>query len=145
MKGVFFENILLDDEFFEVRITVDDGCSRFRNSVYVSYDELKKLIKDLSVFKDQVYGGLYDLKLGEFGQEYANGAFSARLHFCISKHGKLFISIRMQSYFFDFGIKTVSNEVTLHVISEPVLLDSFVSQFKNLTTEIGNTALLECI
>ena len=79
--GILFENIWFDSDMVELKVVVNDGTSIFTNKVYVSYPRIEDLINDLNIFKEHIYGGLYDIVLGEFGMEYANGAFSGRLHF----------------------------------------------------------------
>lgn len=141
--GLYLENIWFDSAVIELRITVDNGESKFINRVYVSYKALEGLVNELNVFKTHIYGGLYDIEFGKFGPEYANGAFFERLHF--HERGKIYISIRMQSEFYDFGKKNITNEAYLYLISEPVLLDNFISQLRSIHKEVGNIGILECI
>jgi len=140
---ISFKKIWADDDLSEFEVVVNDGGSSFSNQVYVAPSYLKETIKDLLFFKEQIRGGLYDLTFGRFGQEYADGAFQARLHF--QDRGKIFISVKAQSEFFDFGRKKVASEALLFLISEPALLDNFIEELKSLDQEIGNTATLECL
>ncbi len=141
--NILFENIWSDDDMVELEIVANDGKSSFANTVYVSYIEIEELVNTLDIFKTHLFGGIYDIEFGKFGPEYANGAFYSRLHF--KQNGKLFISTKMQSQFFDFGIKNVANEVALYMISQPILLDKFINDFKNISNETGNIAVLECM
>lgn len=140
--SICFRNIWFDDDMVELKIITDDGNSKFENKVYVGYQQLKDTSQNLNTFKKQVYGGLLNIEFGAFGPEYANGAFYARLHF--QERGKIFISIKMQSDFFDFGKKNIASEASLYLISEPTLLDNFLNQFKSLK-DVGNSAILECV
>ena len=142
-SGICFENILLDDNLIELSIIVDDGKSKFSNKVYTVFSDIEQLVKDLKNFSKAIYGGVTDIQLGGFGPEYASGAFSGRFHFY--KPGKLFISIRMQTNFFDFGMKNVASEATLYLISEPSLLDTFIRQLSVIHKSISNNAVLECV
>jgi hypothetical protein len=128
--GIYFKKIWFDDDMVELKIDSCDGESIFSNKVYVGHHDLDNLIAGLSTFKDQVYGGLYDIQLGGFGPEYANGAFQARLHF--HNRGKIHITVNAQSEFEEFGIKKVASEATLYLISEPALLDNFIAELKGL-------------
>ncbi len=112
----------------ELRIDVCDGTSAFSNKVYVGHQNLRDVVDELNRFKDQIYGGLYDLRFGEFGPEYASGALHARLHF--HDRGKLLVSVNMQSEYSDFGKKNVASEANLYLISEPSLLDSFIQSLR---------------
>ena len=78
---IALKKIWFDEDITEFLVTVSDGVSTFKSEVYVGYKYLEILIKELNTFKDQIYGGLYDIEMGEFGPEYANGAFKARLHY----------------------------------------------------------------
>lgn len=53
----------------ELRIEVCDGTSTFSNKVYVGNQDLCNVVVALNTFKDHIYGGLYDLRFGEFGPE----------------------------------------------------------------------------
>jgi hypothetical protein len=48
----------------------------------------------MNIFKLHIYGGLFDLEFGEFGPEYANGAFHARFHF--QGRAKIYITVKKQ-------------------------------------------------
>src|SRR4051812_5113878 len=112
----------------ELKINVSDGASLFSNQVYVGYFDIADAVTKLHTFKDHIHGGLLDLRFGEFGPEYASGAFHARFHF--PRPGKLYITCKQQSAFEDFSGKNVANEATLHLRTEPVLLDNFLEQLK---------------
>ena len=86
-RGISFTKIWSDEDMIELRIDVSDGASLFSNQVYVGYLHLSEAVSQLDTFRD--HGGLLDMRFGEFGPEYANGAFHARFHF--PKPGKLFI------------------------------------------------------
>jgi len=57
----------------------------------------------------------------------------------------MIFQFRMQTDFFNFGIKKVASEAVLYMISEPALLDKFINHFNNISKDAGNVALLECI
>ncbi len=127
---IFFSKIWLDDDMIELRIQVSDGQSIFANEVYVGHQDLKNVVADLEQFKNQVYGGIYDIIFGGFGPEYAHGAFHARLHF--QDRGILYMTVRSQSTFQGFGKKNVASEATLYLRTEPALLDNFITELKAL-------------
>jgi hypothetical protein len=95
----------------------------------------------LEIFKDQIYGGIYDLEFGSFGPEYASGAFHARLQF--QDRGKIFISIKAQSKYEDFGKKNIASEATLYLVTEPSMLDNFIVSLKTLNNGNADSAHLE--
>lgn len=113
-----------DEDMIELSIEVADGTSKFCNKVYVGHRHLKETVTGLKQFKDQIYGGIYDLRFGEFGPEYASGAFHARLHF--QDRGKVYVTVSAQSEFFDFGKKNVACECALYLTAEPSQLDDFI-------------------
>lgn len=120
-----------DDDMVELRIHVCDGTSAFSNKVYVGHQNLRNVVSELNTFKDHIYGGIYDLRFGEFGPEYASGALHARLQF--HDRGKLLISAHMESDYSDFGPKNVASEANLYLISEPSLLDDFIQALRSLS------------
>jgi hypothetical protein len=127
----------------ELCIEACDGTSTFSNKVYVGPQQLRDVIAELDTFKDHIYGGLYDLRFGEFGPEYASGAFHARLHF--HDRGKVLVSVHMQSEYSDFGRKSVASEANLYLISEPSLLDSFIQSLHAINEGHREDAELEGI
>jgi hypothetical protein len=82
------------------------------------------------MFKNHVHGGIFDIVLGSFGPEYAGGAFHARLHF--QPLGKIHVTVRGQSEFREFGVKTVASDATLYLRTQPALLDNFVTDLDAL-------------
>jgi hypothetical protein len=132
-----------DDDMVELAIEVADGMSRFANRVYVGYRSLADTIANLESFKTQVYGGLLDVRFGEFGPEYANGAFHARFHF--PKPGRLFITCRQESDFSEFGRKTVASCATMYLCSEPALLDRFIEELGRIPADTEGEARLEAV
>ena len=139
--GIHFKKIWFDNELIELRIEAFDGDSFFTTKVYVGHQDLDALIDGLNTFKDQVYGGIFDIQLGRFGPEYANGAFDARLHF--QNRGKIHVTIKSQSDYKEFGIKCVASEATLYLISEPALLDKFIDELRKLQATVTDEATLE--
>ncbi len=127
----------------ELRIDACDGTSVFSNKVYVGHQNLRQVVGELNTFKDHIYGGIYDLRFGEFGPEYASGALHARLHF--HDKGKLLVSVHMQSDYSDFGRKIVASEANLYMISEPSLLDNFILALRTLSDGNCLEAELEAI
>jgi len=141
--GIHLSKIWFDNDVVELRIDVSDGNSFFSNQVYVGYSTLADVVAELEVFKDQVYGGVLDMRFGEFGPEYAKGAFHARLHF--AKPGKLYITCKQQSEFEDFSVMKVASEATLYLRTEPALLDNFIAELRSLHAEQREEAYLEAI
>lgn len=127
----------------EFAIEVADGASRFANRVYVGYRSLADAIANLDSFKTHVHGGLLDVRFGEFGPEYANGAFHARFHF--PKPGRLFITCRQESDFSEFGGKTVASCATMYLSSEPALLDRFIEELRRIPADSEGQARLEAV
>jgi len=127
----------------ELRIDVFDGTSMVSIKVYVGHRRLRDVVGELNAFKDHVYGGIYDLHIGEFGPEYASGAFHARMQF--HDRGKLLVSTHLQSEYADFGRKNVASEASLYLISEPSLLDSFIQALCALSAGNRVDAELGCI
>ena len=128
--GISFLRMWADDDMVELRIEVNDGTSTFGIRVYAGHQRLKDTAAGLERFKDQIHGGIYDLRFGEFGPEYASGAFHARLQFQHSGH--VHITLAAQSGYFDFGKTHVATESTLYMMTEPALLDDFIGALKAL-------------
>ncbi len=142
-RGIQIARIWSDDDVVELRIDVCDGQSRFVNQVYVGHGMLADAISRLDSFKTHLHGGIFDLRFGEFGCEYANGAFQARLHF--PKPGRLFITVEQESEFAEFARKTVASRATLYLQSEPALLDRFIDELASVARNSDGKAYLEAV
>ena len=140
-KGISLRKIWFDNDCIELEIKTSDDTSLFSNKVYVGHQAFDDLISDLDRFKDQVFGGIYDIKFGEFGPEYAGGAFHARLHF--HKPGRLYITVKAQTDFKEFTKTRVAGEATLYLTSEPGLLDNFIVELKRLKSGVSDEAHLQ--
>jgi hypothetical protein len=142
-RGITFTKIWCDDDMVELRIDVADGKSLFSNQVYVGYSQLTDTVSQLNIFKDHIHGGIFDMRFGEFGPEYANGAFHARFHF--AKPGKLYITCKQQSDFRDFGRKNVASKAVMFLQTELALFDNFIREFKSLDEKYREDAQLQTI
>lgn len=138
--GISFLRIWADEDMVELRIEANDGASTFGINVYAGHQRLKDAAAGLDRFKDHVHGGIHDLRFGEFGPEYASGAFHARLHF--QEMGNLYITIAAQSEYFDFGKKHVATESTFYMMTQPALLDDFIRALKVLSDGHADKASL---
>jgi hypothetical protein len=141
-NGISISKIWSDDDVIELRIVVTDVTSSFSNTVYIGHEQLGELTKELNVFRTHIYGGLKDIRFGEFGPEYANGAFHARLHFRVP--GRLYVSTHQQSDFTSFSVGEVASEAKMSLVSEPVLLDNFIAELGGLANGAREDATLEC-
>lgn len=139
--GIHISRIWSDDDVVELRILVSDGTSFFSTKTYVGHAVLEDAVSSLHDFKDQVYGGLFDLRFGKFGPEYASGAFHARFHF--PGVGGLFVSCEQESEFIEFARKKVASRAVLYVRSEPALLDRFISELRAVSAGFSEEAYLE--
>jgi hypothetical protein len=137
-----FTRIWSDDDLLEQRIEVCDGRSHFSIDSYVGVDWPSDVMKSLLVFRNHVHGGLFDLKTGEFGLEYASGAFLARMHF--APPGTLYVSTIQQSDHFEYKGNRVASEARLFLKTEPVLLDRFIEELDHLRISSEAIATLTC-
>lgn len=98
---------LTDADVVDLQILVADGRSSFSNKTYVGHAALGDAVSSLLVFKDRVHGRLFDLRIEEFGPEYAGGAFHARFHF--PAPGRLCVFCQQESEFLTFAREEVAS------------------------------------
>lgn len=122
---------------------VCDGRSVFVNTAYASLDWGAETAGNLRKFSDQIYGGLYNLDVGEGGPEYAAGAFRARLHYF--KPTQLLISVDQQGEFFPFKNGQVATRARMFLRTEPALLDRFIAELPSLDKAGAGAVSLECV
>ena len=137
-RGIRIRKVWSDDDVIELEIDVSDGASSFSNHAYVGHAQLATAVAQLDAFREAVYGGIIDLRFGEFGPEYASGAFHGRFYF--PQPGRLFITSRQESDFVEFGMKTVASRATLYLQSQPAPLDRFVNELNGLSTSLRDDA-----
>lgn len=141
--AISFTRMWLDEGVFELRAELCDGNSLFVTPVSVGQQQLADTVSELEKFKHHIHGGLFNLRWGEFGPEYANGALDIRMHF--RKRGKLLMQILAQSEFSHFEGRDLASDVTLYIVSEPALLDNFIEQLRLMSTGSTERAELEGI
>jgi hypothetical protein len=141
--GIRFIREWADEDMVELRTEISDGRSLFVNRIYVGHQQLREAVAGLDAFKTHIYGGIFNLRFGEFGSEYASGAVDARLQF--RKQGKILLRVSAQSGFDRFEEKELASEATLHLVSEPALLDEFIRALRALSKANSEQAELEAI
>lgn len=138
-----FNKIWADEDMLELRIEISDGDSLFVNKIYVDHQLLAETVSRIHRFKDQINGGIFDLRFGAFGPEYASGALDVRMHF--RSRGKLVVRVLAESEFRDFEGRDLASDVTLHLMSEPALLDNFIVELSALSEGRSEQAELEAV
>ena len=141
--GIRFTREWSDIDMVALHIGIADGNSTFVNRIYVGHRQLRATVEGLQAFKDQIHGGLFDLRFGEFGPEYASGAIHARFQF--RKQAKILVQIAVQSGFDSFEDKEIASEAKFWLVSEPALLDAFIDALEALSQGSGEQAELEVI
>jgi hypothetical protein len=139
----YFRKVWSDDDVLELRTEVCDGRSLFSCNVYVPTSWPQDTAKALTGFRPQLRGGIYDLKAGSFGVEYANGAVLARLQFRLP--GLLDIYAHLESEFMEYKGSRVASEAKLYLRSEPVLLDRFIEELYAVAEGVREDATLACL
>jgi len=134
-----------DEDMVELTMSISDGKSLFQCDVYVAHQTMTEAVNALGVFKNHIHGGIYDLRFGEFGPEYANGAFHARFEFHHSGNGKLSITAKAESGWDDFTHTKVASNATLYLRTEPALYDNWSHELASLANGASAEASLECI
>ena len=142
-SGIRFIKERFDEDMVELRVETCDGNSLFINRIYVGHEYLRNVVAGLDVFKRRIYGGIFNLRLGEFGAEYASGALDARFQF--RRLGKILVRVHAQSEFGHFEEKEFAAEATLYLVTEPDLLDKFIQGLHALSNATSERAELEAI
>ncbi len=142
-SGIHISQVWFDDDLSVLQIGVSDGTHYFSNQVYAGHAEFADTVSSLNVFKEHIHGGLLDIRFGELGPEHWKGAFHARFRFL--SPGRLYVSCEQESEFFEFGRKEVAGRATIHIQSEPALLDRFIAELQAIATGTREKAYLEAI
>lgn len=95
--GIRFMKLWSDEDMLDLKVEVCDGNSLFTTDIYVGHKHLAETVAELHKFKDHIHGGLFNLRFGEFGPEYASGTLDVRMHF--RTRGKLLLGASAESRF----------------------------------------------
>lgn len=140
---MLFKREWIDDDMIMLRAEICDGRSLFSTGIYVGFNQLASVAQGLNNFKTHIYGGLFNLRFGEFGCEYASGALDVRFHFVA--RAKLLVRVQAESEFNVFQDRKLASSATMFLISEPALLDNFVFSFDSFAVRGAEVAELECV
>ena len=113
-----------DEDMDEVRVAIEGPDAGFAINAYLGRTDQRDVLESLCRFAKQIYGGLCEVRFGEFGPEYANGAVHLRFHWI---DGQIYITCRLQAHFDTFGRKEAADEALIHVGTEPALFDVFLA------------------
>jgi len=138
--GIHLSKVWFDDDVVELEVGVSNGTSFFSNRVYVGHEYLAEIASALDEFKHHIHGGLFELRLGEFGREYANGGFHARFRWTPSR---LYITCEQESEFVEFGNRELASKATMYLGSEAAPFDRFVAELQSLISGASDDAHLE--
>ncbi len=137
-----FQKLWVDEKSTSIDVSVFSGTSIFTTNVVTSLDLLLSQTMRLKALGNEIYGGIFDLTLGNFGEEYAYGAVSARMHF--TEPGVLSIACCLETEFFVFGKRRVANNARIYLCAEVNSLDIFIFELENLVAEKTQIATLHC-
>ena len=140
-----FKKVWEDNDVYELAMSACDGRSIFCTNLYAGVIELQTISNELRQFSPGIYGGLYDLRIGEFGPEYASGALMVRFAFDQTGSGKIFLTVSVESEWFETPQTKVASNARLYLKSEAILLNQFISEFSQLASGNGKIAQLEGI
>lgn len=135
--------IWFDEDLVELRVEASDGSSFFSSQVYVAHSDLAETVAGLARFKTHVHGGIFNIRMGEFGPEYASGALHVRLHF--QKSGKINITCKLQGDFKEFSGTKVASEALLYLVTQPALLDEFIDGLTELSAGKQDEAVMYAV
>jgi hypothetical protein len=137
--ALLFKREWTDDDMIMLRAEICDSQSLFSTGIYVGFNQLASAAEGLNKFKTHIYGGLFNLRFGQFGHEYASGALDLRFHFVA--RAKLLVRVQAESEFNVFQGRELASSTTMFLVSEPALLDNFISSFDSFA--VGSAAVAE--
>ena len=139
--GIKFTANWSDEDLIDLHVEICDDVSLFSTTIWVRHQQFRDTVAGLHVFKHQINGGIFNLRFGEFGAEYASGALDVRLQW--RKLAKILILVSAQSGFTRFEDRELASEAKLYLVSEPALLDAFIDAFQAPGERSSTEAVLE--
>ena len=131
-----------DDDMDELRVAIEGPDTGFAALAYVGRRDLTAAVRDLRLFARAIHGGLCEVRFGDFGSEYANGAVHIRLQWV---DDRIYLTCRLQAEFDQFAKNEVADEATIHVRTEPALYDAFLAEFGLLAERKRDEVALELV
>lgn len=139
--GLTLTRVWSDESMLELRIDVCDGTSSFVNEVYAGFAGLEEDLVELQFLLGRPEAGAYELAFGDVGRTWSGGGFRARFRFAVP--GRLLVSCEQTSAPVELGTTKVANSASIHLRSEPALLDRFVRELAAVAGGHRQTAFLE--
>ncbi|BDU49487.1 hypothetical protein [Haliovirga abyssi] len=141
---IIIKKIWNDDDVIEFEIYLIDENFKFRTTVYTGNFEISETYKKLIEFGSLIPNKKSLIELGGFGEKYANGAISLELQ-CNSR-GIIHLEIEMETEFYEFNKRNISDKLLCHKKTDPALYDKFVKNFKRIEKfELGEEIEFELI
>jgi len=140
--AVRLSRVWRDNDMDELRVAVEGPDTGFAVTAYVGRSDFNNALKDLRSFAKAIHGGLCDVRFGDFGTEYANGAVHFRFHWV---EGRVFLTCRLQTAFDKFGRKEVADEALIHVRTEAALYDAFLAELGPFVERKRDEVALELV
>ena len=131
-----------DNDMDELRVAVEGPDTGFAVTAYVGRTDFDNALKELRSFAKAIHGGLCDVRFGDFGTEYANGAVHFRFHWV---EGQIFLTCRLQTRFDKFGRKELADEALIHVRTEAALYDAFLAELRPFVERKRDEVALELV
>lgn len=125
-----------DEEMFSLDVAICDGRSLFATHFYCPRRRFGAIVDTLRNFRE----GSCQLQFDDFPEDIEGACLRASLH--AQRLGTILIAVRAQTFPFEFNGSEVANSATLHLATEPALLDDFVRGLDAIAEGFASSATL---
>ncbi|MGO1069802.1 hypothetical protein [Lysobacter sp. CA199] len=142
-KSIAFTKLRLQDGRLDLRIETCDERGVVSCEIHATDRELERFADDLHGFRNVSNQSACEFQLGTFEPESANGGIRIRIRF--HAPGTLALTVSQRQAPQEPGGDRVHAAASMHVLSEPALLDDFISQWSGLVAGSRDEATLRCL
>lgn len=141
MIGIEIKRQSRDDGFDSYRALLSDDQCSFNVSMYIAHSSIAALKKQLSDFDVLQCDHDVEFQLGNFDVNVAGGGI--RVKISPREKGRIFLKIFAQSEWFEFNGESVKKVSSMYLVTEPVLIDHFISSLNSLHRYETDISILE--
>jgi hypothetical protein len=142
MKPQLRLSLVLDgDDLADLAIEVHDGVNSFSNLVYVWPLDFREAIAGLRAFAQALPDVRHEMR---FGSERDPQGRRFRMRFRFLRPGRVEIATDQESDRYEIGGESAMSQASLHLCSEPALLERFVEQLELMVEGRITQAVLAC-
>jgi hypothetical protein len=133
----------IDEDGTVLTLDVNNEFASVHIQSFVNRPLLEDFVGGLQSFSKLATNSKFEFRFGEFGPRAAGGA--ASFDFQYIGRGQIIVGMLLESPYRDCGSLKIADSASLKFQTQPVLLDNFIAELRQLALCNTNTAIFEGI